>query len=344
MIDERQEELASLYALDLLEGSERAEFEAALASNPELQRLTAELRSAAAHIAHTAPTVEPPAALKRRIESSIAARRGTTDNVVAFPRRGSFSVLSWGLAAGFAFATLWLGMRNFALRAENHRLADQQALAELTLKSAQTQLESERLVSMRIAADFNGLKASSDQQLAAAQASASNAEKQLADARAAQQTAESQLAQARKSEAGLVAQLTNAERAETAARAELTRLTDRMTSEGNLARLKIATLASMLHNSSQALAVAVWDPGEQQGIFTVNKLPANLPGQDYELWVIDEKPVSAGVFTVGPDGKAKVSFKPTAGIKQAVKFAVSREKDDGAKSHATPGEVIMISE
>ena len=32
MIDERHEELASLYALDLLAGEERAQFEAALAS------------------------------------------------------------------------------------------------------------------------------------------------------------------------------------------------------------------------------------------------------------------------------------------------------------------------
>ena len=34
MIDERQEELASLYALDLLEGAERVQFEAALARDP----------------------------------------------------------------------------------------------------------------------------------------------------------------------------------------------------------------------------------------------------------------------------------------------------------------------
>ena len=43
MIDERHEELASLYALDLLEGAERAQFETALARDPELQALVREL-------------------------------------------------------------------------------------------------------------------------------------------------------------------------------------------------------------------------------------------------------------------------------------------------------------
>jgi anti-sigma-K factor RskA len=64
MIDERQEELASLYALDLLDGAERAQFETALVQDPELQRLVQELREAGSALAHTAPAPPPPAALK----------------------------------------------------------------------------------------------------------------------------------------------------------------------------------------------------------------------------------------------------------------------------------------
>ena len=61
MIDERHEELAALYALDLLEGVERTQFEAALDQDPALQALTRELCNTAATLAHTAHVVLPPA-------------------------------------------------------------------------------------------------------------------------------------------------------------------------------------------------------------------------------------------------------------------------------------------
>ena len=62
MIDERHEELASLYAFDLLEGEELAQFQTALARDPELQALVRDLRETSASLAHTAPAIVPPAA------------------------------------------------------------------------------------------------------------------------------------------------------------------------------------------------------------------------------------------------------------------------------------------
>ena len=47
MIDERQEELATLYALDLIEGEERFAFERDLSADDQLQRLVLELRNSA---------------------------------------------------------------------------------------------------------------------------------------------------------------------------------------------------------------------------------------------------------------------------------------------------------
>src|SRR5581483_9315294 len=135
-----------------------------------------------------------------------------------------------------------------------------------------------------------------------------------------------------------------AQQRETEAQATVVALNDRLKSESDLARLKIATLASMLHNSPQALAVAVWDPAQQSGVLSVSQLPATGADQRYELWVIDAKPVSAGVFTVDPDGRARVEFKPVQPIAKAAKFAVSREKNDGLSAHAAPTEVVMMSE
>ncbi len=132
------------------------------------------------------------------------------------------------------------------------------------------------------------------------------------------------------------------------ARGQLASLEQRLKSEADLAQLKIAALTSLAGNSAQALAVAVWNPAKQEGTFAVDKLPASAPGQNYELWIIGAqqgaKPVSAGVFNVAADGTARVGFKPTLAVPAIAKFAVSREKNDGATSHTTPGEVIMLSQ
>jgi anti-sigma factor ChrR (cupin superfamily) len=73
MITERQQELASLYALGALSPSEHAAFKEELSGNPELLALTRSLQSAIALVAVASPIVVPPPGLKdkvlRRIEN-----------------------------------------------------------------------------------------------------------------------------------------------------------------------------------------------------------------------------------------------------------------------------------
>ena len=38
----------------------------------------------------------------------------------------------------------------------------------------------------------------------------------------------------------------------------------------------------------------------------------------------------------------RVAFKPVTPVTAIAAFAISREKNDGARSHATPGEVVML--
>jgi anti-sigma-K factor RskA len=319
MIDERQQELASLYAFDLLEGAERVQFETELARDPELRALVDELRSTATSLAHTAAPTTPPEALKSRIMASTAAAEGgaAESKVVRFPGSyGFMQFVPWAAAAAFALCTAWFAERYMVRSGEAESLRLQQSLAEIALKTATAQTEAERIVAGRALAEYNSVRAEANTQISEANRQKTEAEERLAEA----------------------------ERRATSAHAEVVALNDRLKREADLARLKIATLASMLHNSPQALAVAVWDPARQEGVFTVDQLPANTDDQRYELWVIDGKPVSAGVFTVGADGRARVQFRPTAPIATASKFAVSREKNDGRSSHATPAEVIMISQ
>jgi anti-sigma-K factor RskA len=347
MIDERDQELASLYAFDLLEGEELAAFEAALARNPSLQQLVADLRSTAGALAHTAPQTIPPPAVKDRILATLDERaRGRTSDVVPFPSRGAWSrLLPWAIAAGFALGTAFFGERYLVARSQNELLSQREALADVALKSARAQLETEQFLAQHTTAEFGRIRGALEQQLAAVQQTETQLRQALAAAQGSQTSLQQQLAETRRKESSLSEQLVAARRDEAAAKAQLVATSEQTKREVDLARLKIATLASMLNNSPQALAVAVWDPAEQKGVLTVDKLPATGADQNYELWVIDSKPVSAGVFAVGADGRAKLAFKPVSAVQSALKFAISREKNDGLGAHAAPaGDVVMLSQ
>ncbi len=278
MIDERTEELASLYALDLLEGAELAAFETELARNAGLRALVAGLREAASTLALASTAAAPSPALKTRLLAEIAARR--TDGArhekaaaVPFVRWAP-----WAMAACFALAAAWMARLYLVQRAQSITLREEAEFAHIESQSVKNQLQAERLLTDRQVADLQQMMKAND----------------------------------------------------------------------DLAQLKIATLVSLAGNSPEARAIAVWDPARQEGLVSIEKLPAAAAGRDYELWVIDpqkSQPVSAGVFVVGADGDARVEFTPEQPVAMAAKFAVSLEKKGGAPKNSGPqGRVIMISE
>ena len=151
MIDERQEELAALAALDLLEGAERTQFESALERDPALATFVAELRESSATLALAAPAAEPPAALRARVLASVAKSSAAQAKAktISFP-----ALLPWLAAACFAATTAWFGQLYFTSRNDAAQLRDEQTLADLALKSARTQLATERLLAGRELADL----------------------------------------------------------------------------------------------------------------------------------------------------------------------------------------------
>jgi len=295
MIDERHEELASLYAFDLLEGPERADFEAALARDAELQALVCDLRESAAALAHTAPAAAPPEELKSRILASLDQSRIENRKSKILP----FPALPWAVAACLALLGAWLAQLHVANRTDVALARTQQRLAEIALRDARQRLEAERILTQRQLAGLDQQLAESQQQVSDLARAALDNVKRLADLQA----------------------------------------------QADLAQLKIAALVAMTSNAPPAVAVAVWSPARHEGVFQVEKLPPPAADQKYELWIIEDPgkpPVSAGVFDVGADGAARTGFKPTAPIASAAVFAVSREKNDGARAHAKPGEVVMV--
>jgi len=293
MIDERTEELAALYAFDLLEGGEQAAFAARLAADAELQAFVRELREPAALLALTAPPVAPSPQLRARVLERVGAPAsgGVPGRILPFRLP---NLIPWAAAAVFAAAAAWLLLTSRE-QAENFRT--ELRLAQLALQDAENRRAAERIIL--------------DQELANTRQQLTGANTQLADAQA-------QAAAANRDVADLNRQLQ---------------------SQADLAQFKITTLASMLDNSPQALAVAVWNPARQEGVLTVQKLPALAPDQDYQLWVVDPKypnPVNGGVFTVDAAGLARVQFKPDQPVTSVAAFAVTRERKGGVAKAQGP--------
>ncbi|MEO6245517.1 MAG: anti-sigma factor [Opitutaceae bacterium] len=359
MIDEQHEELASLHALDLLEGSELAQFEKRLGGDPELQALVASLREAAAAVAHTAPAVRPPATLKDRVLASIEALEkpaAAAGNVIR-PSPSVFrptAFIPWAVAASLVVATVWLGQRYMSVRTEAESLQQAQKVADLALRETQQQLEAERIIARRQMQETQQQVAATGTQLETTRAQLTDRERQLAEAR--DQTAERErlIAETRN-------QLTTREREIATltqridiftgateeigrklgeAQQQVARLTDELKSQGDLATFKITALASLLKNSPQALAVAVWDPGKQEGVLKVEKLPALLANQDYQLWIVDPQypnPVDGGVFTVDPaKGERTIKFKAKQPVGAVNAFAVTLERKGGVPKAEGP--------
>jgi len=314
MIDERQQEQAALYVLDLLEGAERLAFEAELAQSAELRQLVAELRDASSHLAFNAPAVSPTAELKARILAQIA--RTPQPALAPVIRPAVFSLtrlLPWAAAAAIAIGCAWLAGLYQVSSLENRLLRNEQALADLALRSARNQLEAERVL----------------------------AKHQLGTAEVRAESAQRELDRARELLAGLKDQMLDEQQKFAAAEARHRR-------EADLAQLKIATLASLAGNSPEALAVAVWNPARQEGVFKFARMAKPAEGRDYELWVIDPtlpKPVSAGVFAVGPDGEGRVVFHAESPVSQAARFAVTSELKGGSPPHSGPhGPAVMAGD
>ncbi len=110
-----------------------------------------------------------------------------------------------------------------------------------------------------------------------------------------------------------------------------------------LANLKITMLNSQLAAAPQAVAVTLWDSGQQDGVFVVENLKALPAGRDYQLWVLDNgtTPVDAGVFHVDQTGTGRLEFKPRHTVKVAGKFAVTEEIKGGVPSPTLKNLVLM---
>lgn len=136
MIDEATEELASLYALDLLEGAEFAAFEARLRTEPELRDLVADLRNAAAAFAAGAPPRVPPPELEQRISAAVLSQSKPANVVV----RQSW--VPWAIAAGLMAACALLAVDRSRVAKRIAQLEQRDVFAQTQIAMLSSKLES----------------------------------------------------------------------------------------------------------------------------------------------------------------------------------------------------------
>lgn len=120
-------------------------------------------------------------------------------------------------------------------------------------------------------------------------------------------------------------------------------LGNRLRHTEDLARLKVTALASLAGNTKEAQVIAVWDPEQQSGLLTMEKLPAIADTQDYQIWVVDPaypNPVNGGVFHVGNDGRVVLPFKPDQPVAKVAAFAISLEKKGGVPK--AEGPIVLL--
>ncbi len=110
------------------------------------------------------------------------------------------------------------------------------------------------------------------------------------------------------------------------------------------AGLQLGVLTSALEAAPLAQAVAVWDPGRQEGLFRSEHLPPPGPGRDYQLWLSDPQypdPVDAGVLAIGQTAAGgQLRFTARRPVLAVHGFAVTREPKGGA---AKPGGPLVLS-
>ncbi len=81
--------------------------------------------------------------------------------------------------------------------------------------------------------------------------------------------------------------------------------------------------------AKEAYAMVFVEPGTRQGFFYAHNLPKLPAGKTYQLWIITDKPISAGVFALDRGRKGRVFMRDIPDVSRITKFAVSLEPAGG---------------
>lgn len=325
MTHQELEEAVPLYAVGALERPERQVLEAHLLSGcATCHAALKECQSVAAVLPFGLAPVTPPRTLKAKI---MAARNSAPApaEVVKQPNRPSLEPGQWmnhlfppsapvrslpfRFALGFASFTLLAGIGFLAWLFASQIVEESSQLEEL---QATLQKEDSLMITLR--------------------RKLTEQDRTMAQLRDELQLRTGELAEFRDTIIRREAELEDA-RLQLAKRdaAALRRARSQQEEIAALLRLpgvKVASLAGsdMARNAG---AVVLFDPESNKAWLYAYNLPLLPAGKVYQLWAIDDKPVSAGTFSPDAGQKGRLMVKNLPDLSHAKKFAVSLEPAGG---------------
>ena len=104
---------------------------------------------------------------------------------------------------------------------------------------------------------------------------------------------------------------------------------------------KVVSLAGS-DMAKSAGAFLLFDPSTKKAWLYAYNLPALPSGKVYQLWAIDDKPVSAGVFGLDAGLKARMLIRNMTEFSRMKKFAVTVEPDGGRQEPT--GAIYLIGQ
>lgn len=297
-MDERQEELAALNALGMLESDEKRVLDGTALADRELRELVSGLENVAAQLGLLVVPVDPPSNMKRRIREKIRARGGRR----FAPSAGAvIGTLGWALAAALAVASVWLWK-------DRSRLTQDLAAASKILAPVIPAANPAEKVPVRSLEDeLKKLHADFDQKQAALKTELETAQKKEADA----QTKVTQL----------TAQVDTLKKQADEFKVEFS------AQQSTVWEYRRSTMAVVWDGKSHQ-GVVMLDK--------MPKVESGKDYQLWIVDPAKPAPVSAGVVAVDAKGVAKANFKPVEEVGESVKFALSVENKGGVAAKEGP--------
>ncbi len=91
---------------------------------------------------------------------------------------------------------------------------------------------------------------------------------------------------------------------------------------------KVVSLTG-LEMAKEAGAVLVYDANVRKGWLYAYNMPSLSGGKVYQLWIVDDRPISAGIFTVDSGRKGRLLIRNLPDMSRTRQFAVSVEPAGG---------------
>jgi len=328
MIDDRKTTQASRYVLGALSIEEQREFEAALQADEKLQLLVKELRGtslstpgAAVSLARSGEVVSAPVA---KFEDKPTPPR-TPAWIVWSP--WLLSIVLIVLCVALYASVGNLGQRTHVL-ARNLQDKDRVVL-ELKRENKTLAIAAEGFTNaQRRVNDLESQFLKGIEKLGQQAALTNRLAQQFAEANRDLAVATNE-----------VMRLTLANQALEAAVATLAARETNRIATARMIALRPGTAASL--SSGTAISGAIyWSAIDQRGVLTADQLPALLPIQSYQLWLISgtNRPVSAGLLPRSPNGAA-IQFASAGRVEILRRAFVTIESAFGS---ASPGDQIVL--